>query len=54
MPEFTDSQTRLIFNAVRHYQMTRTNLHGSEYWLCDEILDVLFDSVYTQKQEVPT
>lgn len=34
--------------------MTKTHLDGSDYRECDQILDVLFEHVYTQRQEVPT
>jgi hypothetical protein len=53
-PEFTPDQQRIIFNAVRHYQMTKTFLDGTDYRECDQILGALFDSVHTQRREVPT
>ena len=51
---FTPEQYKLIFTAVRRYQFEKTILDGKEYHQCGEILDELFDVVYTQKQEHPT
>ena len=47
-------QYRLIYNAVRRYQYDKTVLNSKEYNTCSEILDELFDLVYTQRQEQPT
>lgn len=51
---FTSEQYKLIFTAVRRYQFEKTLLDSKEYHECGEILDELFDLVYTQKQEQPT
>ena len=51
---FTPEQYRLIYTAVRRYQLEKTALNGQEYQECNEILDELFDVVYTQKVEQPT
>jgi len=51
---FTSEQYKLIFTAVRRYQIEKTILNGEEYQNCGEILDKLFDSVYTQRREQPT
>ena len=51
---FTPEQYRLIYTAVRRYQLEKTALNGQEYQDCNEILDELFDLVYTQKREQPT
>ena len=51
---FTPEQYKLIYNAVRRYQCDRTVLDSKEYNTCGEILDELFDSVYTQHVEQPT
>jgi hypothetical protein len=51
---YTNEQYRLIYNAVRRYQFEKTVLNSSEYWNCSEILDNLFDLVYTQQREVAT
>ena len=48
---FTPEQYKLIFTAVRRYQFEKTILDSKEYHECGEILDELFDSVYTQQQE---
>jgi hypothetical protein len=50
----TPEQYKLIFNAVCRYQFEKTILDTKEYWECSEILDELFDLVYTQKVEQPT
>ena len=51
---FTQEQYQLIFTAVRRYQIDKTLLDSSEYQKCSEILDELFDTVYTQRVEQPT
>jgi hypothetical protein len=51
---FTHEQYKLIYNAVRRYQCDKTVLNSKEYNTCSEILDELFDSVYTQRVEQPT
>jgi hypothetical protein len=51
---FTSEQYKLIFTAVRRYQLEKTILDSKEYHACNEILDELFDSVYTQRREQPT
>ena len=51
---YTTEQKKIIFNAVRYYQMNRTPLNSKEYELCSDILNHLFTDVYTQQQEQPT
>jgi hypothetical protein len=51
---FTQEQYKLIYNSVRRYQYDRTILDSKEYHQCSEILDELFDKVYTQQKEQPT
>jgi hypothetical protein len=51
---FTHKQCKLIYHAVRRYQIEKTILNSNEYHECNEILDELFDIVYTQQQEQPT
>jgi hypothetical protein len=51
---FTPEQYELIFTAVRRYQFEKTILDSKEYNTCSEVLDELFDTVYTQRQEQPT
>jgi hypothetical protein len=52
--DFNTEEQKLIFNAVRQYQMNRVSLDGKQYKMCEEILNKLFPQVYTQKQEQPT
>jgi hypothetical protein len=49
----TVEEQKVIYNAVRYYQMHRTALNGNEYQICDSILTDLFDNVYTQQKEQP-
>jgi len=51
---FTSEQYRLIYTAVRRYQIEKTLHNTKEYSECSEILDELFDLVYTQRVEQPT
>jgi len=51
---YTTEQKKLIFHAVRQYQMNRVSLNSKEYELCSDILNHLFTDVYTQQQEQPT
>jgi hypothetical protein len=51
---FTQEQYKLIYTAVRRYQIEKTILNSAEYQKCNKILDELFDTVYTQKVEQPT
>jgi hypothetical protein len=50
----TPEQLRLVYTAVRRYQLEKTILDSNDYWQCSEILDTMFDSVYTQTKEQPT
>ena len=43
--EFTLEQRKIIYNAVRYYQMNRVPHAGQEYGVCDEILTNLFKEV---------
>lgn len=52
--ELTTEHKKIIHNAVRYYQMNRVALDGKDYKLCSEILDGLFDEVYTQRKEQQT
>ncbi len=42
MTEFTLEQRKIIYNAVRYFQMNRVALNGKDYKICDEILNNLF------------
>jgi hemerythrin len=50
---FTDEQNKLIFTAVRRYQEMNWN-DSKTYNECGDVLDKLFDAVYTQVREQPT
>ena len=39
---FTLEQQKLIYHAVRYYQMNRVPLNSKSYSDCDEILNALF------------
>jgi len=54
IPNLTEYQWKTVFYAVKQYQNTRTELNSDDYWECAEILDELFDLVYTQTREQPT
>jgi len=51
---FRQDQWKLIFTAVRRYQIERCVNDSAEYWECSAILDELYDEVYTQNREQPT
>lgn len=51
---FKNEQWKLIYTAVRRYQLEKCILDSKDYWECSEILDELFDLVYTQTSEQPT
>jgi len=42
---FTLEQQKLIYNAVRYYQMNRVKLNGKDYKICDDILNGMFAEV---------
>lgn len=47
----TTEQYKLIFTAVRRYQIDKCLHNSKDYQDCDEILNQLFPLVYTQRQE---
>jgi hypothetical protein len=51
---FNQQQYKLIFNAVRRYQIEKCILDSKEYQECSDILNQLFAEVYTQQQEQTT
>jgi hypothetical protein len=51
---FRQDQWKLIYNAVRRYQIEKCITDSPEYWECGTILDELFDGVYTQNKEQST
>ena len=54
MNNLTPKELRLIYTAVRRYQMEKTHLTSDDYQEFSTILDKLFPLVYTQQQEQPT
>ena len=42
---FTLEQQKIIYNAVRYYQMNRVPHAGKDYSVCDDILNGLFKEV---------
>jgi len=46
---FTLEQRKLIYNAVRYYQMNRVPLDGKDYRICDDILNGIFSEVISSK-----
>lgn len=50
-PDFTEKELRLIYTAVRRYQLEKTILSSKDYEEFSEILDKLFPLVYTQTLE---
>jgi len=42
---FTLEQQKIIYDAVRYYQMNRVPLNSNHYQVCDEILNGLFKEV---------
>jgi hypothetical protein len=49
--DLTDEERKIIFHAVRYWQMHKAPLNGKEYQICDNILTRWFDKVYTQQKE---
>jgi hypothetical protein len=43
--QFTLEQRKIIYNAIRYYQMNRVPHAGKDYQVCDDILNELFDDV---------
>lgn len=41
----TPDEKRIVFNAVRYYQMHKTPVNGKDYQICDDILNRWFDEV---------
>ena len=47
-------EARIIYKAVRDYQLKRVHEDSEDYKLCDGLLDALKPYYYTQRQEQPT
>lgn len=54
LPKLNNHQWKLVYHAVRRYQLEKTLLDFEAYWEASEVLDELFDLVYTQRREQPT
>ena len=53
MPEFDNEQLKLIFRAVRFYQMNGVVLNSPEYTKCESVLNALWAPIYDQRPDVP-
>ena len=47
-------EARIVYRAVRDYQLKRVHEDHVDYKLCDGLLEALKPYVYTQRQEQPT
>ena len=45
MKEYTKEEKKLIYDAVRYYQMNAVPLNSKDYQICDSILNELFSEV---------
>ena len=43
--EFDEKQLKIIYNAVRYYQINHAPVNSQHYQTCDEILNKLFATV---------
>ena len=48
--EYTLEQQKIIYSAVRYYQMNRLTHAGKEYGVCDDILNAMFEDVKLNAQ----
>jgi hypothetical protein len=51
---FTPEECRIIYFAIKHYQVHGASFRGGEQKVCEEILSKTFGSIYTQRREQPT
>ena len=42
---FPLEQQKIIYNAVRYYQMNRVTVDGKDYQICNDILNGMFKQV---------
>jgi hypothetical protein len=47
-------EARIVYKAVREYQIKRVHEDSEDYKLCDGLLAALKPYVYTQRKEQPT
>lgn len=52
--DLTHEERKLIYNAVKYWQMHKTSFKGKDHQICENLLSRWFNDVYTQKQEQPT
>lgn len=50
----TEEEKKLIFNALRYYQMFKASYTGKEHKMCQDLLTHLSDEIYTQRKEQAT
>ncbi len=51
---FTQEECKLIYFAVKYYQVHGASFSGPDQKLCNDILIKTSTSLYTQKREQPT
>ena len=51
---FNQEQCRIIYEAIRYYQIHGIPFSAENQKLCNEIMDMTFNSCYTQRKEQPT
>jgi hypothetical protein len=47
-------EARIVYKAIREYQIKRVHEDSDDYALCDGLLEALKPYVYTQRREQPT
>jgi len=47
-------EARIVYRAVRDYQLKRVHEDSEDWALCDGLLEALKPYCYTQKKEQPT
>jgi hypothetical protein len=47
-------EARIVYKAIREYQIKRVHEDSDDYALCDGLLGALKPYVYTQRREQPT
>jgi hypothetical protein len=47
-------EARIVYRAIREYQLKRVHEDSEDYKLCDGLLVTLEPYVYTQRKEQPT
>ncbi len=52
--DLTPEEKKIIYHAVRYWQIHKATFDGKDYKICDSILNRWFDDVYTQQKEQPT